>query len=280
MASPVQHEFKFTNADFTFIAATIGRHTGITLGSHKRNLVYGRLARRLRALDLESFGDYCELLRGPDGATEIGLLVNAITTNMTSFFREAHHFDHLRDVLVKRMADRRSGARSRLRIWSAGCSSGEEPYSIAMTMREACNDHLTGWDAKILATDIDTNVLATGEAGIYPEDRVAPVPPAYRARYIASHPGRTISVDDSLRSLISFKPLNLLEDWPMTGPFDVIFCRNVVIYFDKPTQRALFDRFADMLGEGGLLYVGHSESLFRVCDRFTAAGRTIYRKIA
>jgi chemotaxis protein methyltransferase CheR len=276
----VQHEFKFTNADFAFIAGMIGQHTGIMLGSHKRNLVYGRLARRLRALDLQDFGEYCDLLKGPEGAAEVGLLVNAITTNMTSFFREAHHFDHLRDFLAKRMTERRGGARSRLRIWSAGCSSGEEPYSIAMTMREACNDHLPGWDAKILATDIDTSVLATAETGIYPEDRITPVPPAYRARYIAPGPGRAIAVADSLRSLISFKQLNLLEDWPMSGPFDVIFCRNVVIYFDKPTQRRLFDRFADMLAEGGLLYVGHSESLFRVCDRFAAAGRTIYRKIA
>jgi chemotaxis protein methyltransferase CheR len=280
MAYPVQHEFKFTNADFAFIAATIGERTGITLGSHKRDLVYGRLARRLRALDLENFRQYCELLKGPEGGAEIGLLVNAITTNMTSFFRESHHFDHLRDFLVARMAERSGGSRSRLRVWSAGCSSGEEPYSIAMTLREACNDRLPGWDAKILATDIDTNVLATAEQGVYPADRVTPVPLAYRSRYIAPGADRTFAVADSLRQLISFKPLNLLEEWPMTGPFDVIFCRNVVIYFDKPTQRLLFDRFADMLGPGGLLYVGHSESLFRVCDRFAAAGRTVYRKIA
>jgi chemotaxis protein methyltransferase CheR len=280
MANSVPHEFKFTNADFAFIASTIGQHTGITLGSHKRDLVYGRLARRLRALDLQSFRQYCELLKGPEGAGEIGLLVNAITTNMTSFFREAHHFDHLRDFLVKRMAERRGGTRARLRVWSAGCSSGEEPYSIAMTLREACNDQLPSWDAKILATDIDTNVLATAEEGVYPTDRFTPVPLAFRSRYTAPCSDRTVAVADSLRQLISFKPLNLLEDWPMSGPFDVIFCRNVVIYFDKPTQRQLFDRFADMLGPGGLLYVGHSESLFRISDRFAAAGRTVYRKIA
>jgi len=278
MTRYAQREFEFTSADFAFIAATVGRCAGIALGAHKRNLVYGRLARRLRALQLDSFEQYCELLKSPEGEGEIGLMVNAITTNMTSFFRESHHFDHLRGLLERRAASRTPGTQPRLRIWSAGCSTGEEPYSIAMTLREAFKDQLAGWDIRILATDIDTHVLATAQAGIYPDERSSAIPASYRVRYTEGGSGETLVMSATLRSLIAFKPLNLLEDWPMKGPFDAIFCRNVVIYFDKPTQRRLFNRFADILRPDGWLYIGHSETLFRVCDRFAPAGRTVYRK--
>lgn len=280
MTIDADREFHFTTADFNFIAATVGRRVGISLGPHKRNLVYGRLARRLRALGLNSFQEYCEMLKGPEAEEELAMLVNAITTNMTAFFREPHHFEHLHGVLTARQRARQTAAKERLRIWSAGCSSGEEAYSIAMTLLSAFQDRLASWDARILATDIDTGVLATAEAGIYPEDRLASIPPAQRQRHSEPHAGGTASMSHAVRSLIAFKPLNLLEDWPMRGPFDAIFCRNVVIYFDKATQRRLFDRLADILVPGGWLYVGHSETLFRVSDRFVPAGRTIYRKAA
>jgi chemotaxis protein methyltransferase CheR len=279
MLQPQTQEFAFTAADFAFLQATVHRRTGISLGPHKRNLVYGRLSRRLRALRLKSFAEYCELLRTPAGDGELGLMVNAITTNMTSFFRESHHFDHLGRALEARFAAPPAGAR-RLRLWSAGCSSGEEAYSIAMTLREAAKERLGGWDAKILATDIDTNMVATGDAGIYDAARAATIPAACRARYVEPRGKGSVAIDAATRSLISFLPLNLLEEWPMRGPFDAIFCRNVVIYFDKPTQKRLFDRFADILTADGLLYVGHSETLFRTSERFVPVGRTVYRKAA
>jgi len=164
-----------------------------------------------------------------------------------------------------------------LRIWSAGCSTGEEPYTIAMTL---CNSSLplSGWDIKILATDLDTNVVAHAAAGMYDAERVHSIPPQFRQRYVTVQPDGRGSMREVLRSLIIFKPLNLLNDWPMRGPFDIIFCRNVVIYFDKPTQRRLFDRYADMLTPHGWLIVGHSEGLQQLSDRFELAGRTIYRR--
>jgi chemotaxis protein methyltransferase CheR len=271
-----QREFAFTAADFAFLQATVKQRAGISLGPHKRNLVYSRLARRLRTLRLGSFADYCALLKTPEGDKEAGLLVNAITTNMTSFFREPHHFEHLQRTLEGRFAA--PGGSRRLRLWSAGCSSGEEAYSMAMTLREAARERLAGWDAKILATDIDTNMVATAAAGAYDSARAATIPAACRARYTGPNGKRGFAIDAATRSLISFLPLNLLEEWPMRGPFDAIFCRNVVIYFDKPTQKRLFDRFADMLAPGGWLYIGHSETLFRISDRFVPAGRTVYRK--
>lgn len=269
-----QREFCFDDRDFAMLAALVKQHVGIVLGEQKRDLVYGRLARRLRALKLDSFAQYCELLAGPDGDAEIGYMVNAITTNLTSFFREPHHFATLADEVLKPMA--RQG-RQRLRIWSAGCSSGEEPYSIAMTLRGAI-PALDGWDARILATDIDTDMLSRAAAGRYEVERAASIPDACRKYCDVAANGDAVVMSAALKSLIAFKPLNLQGPWPMKGPFDAIFCRNVVIYFDKQTQRALFDRYADLLKPDGWLFIGHSESLFRVSERFELVGRTVYRR--
>ena len=261
-------------ADFAAIAALLHRTAGITLGDNKRELVVGRLNRRLRALGLKDFAAYRALLEGPDGESERGEMVNALTTNLTSFFREKHHFEYLAtDVLPPLL----KGSSRRLRLWSAACSSGEEPYSIAMTLHKALANRGT-WDAKILATDIDTNMVTTGEAGIYDVDRTRTVPPDH-ARLMSRERQGQVEMSDTLKDMIAFRPLNLLRDWPMRGKFDVIFCRNVVIYFDKDTQRKLFDRFADIMTPDGYLFIGHSESLFRVCDRFANLGKTIYRKI-
>ncbi len=273
----MDYEFPLEDRDFRTIAQLVTAETGIVIDERKRAFIHGRLGRRLRALGLSDFSEYCRVLEDPDHGSELGMLINAITTNHTSFFREPHHFDYLAKTILPHIA-KEGGRRGRLRIWSAGCSSGEEPYTLAMTLRDF-QPSLADWDARILATDLDTNVLAHGRAGIYDADRVNSIPAAQRQRYVTMLSDRRGEMDPALRSLITFAQVNLLEAWPMHGPFDVIFCRNVVIYFDKPTQRRLFDRYADILRPDGWLVVGHSESLMNLSDRFDAVGRTIYRRI-
>ncbi|MBI3774422.1 MAG: protein-glutamate O-methyltransferase CheR [Gammaproteobacteria bacterium] len=243
------HEFEFTDADFAHIRELVYRYAGIALSDAKRNLVYSRLARRLRRLNLN-----------------------------TSFFRENHHFETLRNlVLPELMAGH---GKRRIRIWSAGCSTGEEPYSIAMTVKESVPES-SGWDVKILATDLDTNVLQKARDGIYDAERVQQIPQARLQRWMRRGSGANagqVRVSNELQDIIQFNQLNLMESWPMRGPFDVIFCRNVVIYFDKDTQRRLFDRFADLMAPEGYLFVGHSETLYKVTERFELQGHTVYRK--
>ncbi|HWZ64761.1 MAG TPA: protein-glutamate O-methyltransferase CheR [Steroidobacteraceae bacterium] len=264
----------FGEEDFSALRALVKEHTGIHLSEQKRELVYGRLSRRLRALGLESFRTYRELLEKNEG-DELVQFCNAITTNLTSFFRETHHFQYLREhLLAPRAADPR-GLR-RLRFWSAGCSTGEEPYSLAMTIHEALPD-VRRWDVKILATDLDTDVLARGARGLYDEERVRNLSPERIERFFRRQ-GAGFAVRDELRDLISFRELNLMHTLPMKGPLDAIFCRNVVIYFDKDTQRQLFARIAQLQGPGGILFLGHSETLFRVSDDYTLVGKTVYRR--
>ncbi len=272
---------ELTAKSYDFIRAQLHEQTGIVLADHKRDLVYGRIVKRLRTLGLDSFEDYCDLISGPGRDAELQFMRNALTTNLTKFFRENHHFEHLASEMLPRIVSEAArGGDRRLRIWSAGCSSGEEPYSIAITLCQ----HLRGldsWDARILATDIDTDMIRTGSEGIYPASRIDGIDPTVRKRFFNAESDRErFRVSQAARSLIAFKPLNLLEKWPMKGPFDTIFCRNVVIYFDKPTQKTLFDRFADMLKPEGILYVGHSESLFNVTDRFKSRGKSIYQKVS
>lgn len=267
-------EAPLTEADFQAIVAMVRKSSGIVLTPAKRELVYSRLRRRLRALNLETFVAYRRILDGPDGAAEQVRMINAITTNLTGFFREAHHFDYLARELLPALPR----TNRRLRIWSAGCSSGEEPYTLAMTLRQAMPD-LDRWDARILATDIDTDMVATGAAGRYPMERTAAIPADLRRAHVRRIDSSTAAMGEELKSLIAFRSLNLLGPWPMKGPFDVIFCRNVVIYFDKPTQRTLFDRFAELLAPDGHLFVGHSETLHNITDRFRHIGRTIHRRV-
>ncbi|HUI59813.1 MAG TPA: protein-glutamate O-methyltransferase CheR, partial [Steroidobacteraceae bacterium] len=267
-------EFSFGREDFDALRALVKAHTGIHLSEQKRELVYGRISRRLRALGLASFREYRELLGSP-GSAELGEFCNAITTNLTSFFRESHHFDYLRQhLLAPRAADRT--ASRRMRFWSAGCSTGEEPYSLAMTLHEALPD-LPSWDIRILATDLDTDVLAKGQRGIYAEDRLRGLHAPLRAKYFLERdreaPG-SYAVADSLRRMICFRSLNLVRELPMKGPFDAIFCRNVIIYFDKDTQRELFARMARLQPPGALLFLGHSETLFRVSEAYSLVGKT------
>ena len=272
--APALGDVPLTDEDFGAIAAMVREHSGIVLTSSKRDLVYSRLRRRLRALHLTSFADYRARLVGEAGAAELVRMINAITTNLTGFFREPHHFDYLAQQMIPALPT----GWQRLRIWSAGCSSGEEPYTIAMTLRRHLPD-VDSKDVRILATDIDTDMVAHGAAGRYAMERAAAIPAELRQRFVRRVDGNTVEMDQALKELIAFKPLNLLGEWPMRGPFDAIFCRNVVIYFDKPTQRVLFDRYAEMLKPDGLLFIGHSESLFRVSERFQHLGRTVHRRI-
>jgi chemotaxis protein methyltransferase CheR len=267
-------EFDFGDDDFDALRALVRKHTGISLSTAKRELVYGRLARRLRALGISSFRDYRELLTSEEDSQEMVEFCNAITTNLTAFFRESHHFDYLRDEVLTPLVTGKPG--QRLRIWSAGCSTGEEPYSIAMTVRETLPD-VRRHDLKILATDLDSDVLAKGRNGFYGQDRVKGLSPA-RLKSFFRPSGDGYSTTQELRELITFNQLNLMNELPMKGPFDVIFCRNVVIYFDKDTQRDLFRRYARLQRPGGILFLGHSESMFKVSDDYTLIGRTIYRR--
>jgi len=252
----VEGEFLFTEADFRRIAAFAHEDAGIALPTAKATLVYSRLAKRLRTLGIARFEDYCELVASPAGATERRSMLAALTTNVTRFFREPHHFDHLRErVLPKLIASARRGGR--VRLWSAACSSGQEPYSMAMTVLAAMPD-ATQFDIRILATDIDPNVVRDGRLGVYAEHLMEGVSADHRRRFTETTPSG-VRMNDELRALIAFQELNLIGDWPMKGKFDVIFCRNVAIYFDDDTQARLWDRFADKLGTGGALYIGHSE---------------------
>lgn len=274
-----RHEFQFDDQDFSTIVRLVREETGIVLSPQKRDLVYGRLSKRLRAIGFEDFSDYCDLLESEDGEEERRKMVNAITTNLTGFFREPHHFEFLgKTVLTEAKRDATPG-KQRLRIWSAGCSSGEEPYSIAMTMRDVMGA-APGWDAKILATDIDTDMVSRAAAGLYEPNRVAAVPVDFRRRFLRKTDDDRVEMADNLKSLITFKQLNLFDPWPMKGPFNAIFCRNVVIYFSKEDQRGLFSRYADLLVPGGWLFIGHSETLYKVSDRFRHVGRTVYQKVS
>jgi chemotaxis protein methyltransferase CheR len=268
-------EFAFTARDFRFLAQLAQSKTGIVLGENKHDMIYARLSRRLRALGFTNFSDYCALLEGPEGETEFTHLINAVTTNLTHFFRERHHFEHLEKYLLLPAL---SVGTKRFRIWSAGCSSGMEPYSIAMVLKAAMGANPC--DAKILATDIDTTMLARAKAGEYTQDELKNIPRRFVSD-IATHAAKqTITMAQPLKQLITFNHLNLLGPWPISGPFDAIFCRNVVIYFNKATQAELFNRMADLLSPSGFLYIGHSENLNNVSNRFTVCGRTIYRKLA
>lgn len=266
-----EREFVYTAADFARIRGHILERAGIALGPIKRDMVYSRLSRLLRKQGLRSFGDYLDRLeRGGDH--EWDLFVNALTTNQTSFFREPHHFSILADYL------RRSGRRS-VSLWCCAASTGEEAYSLAMTLVE----HFGGFDipARILATDINTGVLETAREGIFPLERLANLAPHQVRRFFLKGCGSQAGyarARPELSRLISFRRLNLVDPaWPSGGPYDAIFCRNVMIYFDKPTQYRILRRFVPLLRRDGLFFAGHSESLSHAKDLFQPLGKTVYK---
>jgi chemotaxis protein methyltransferase CheR len=281
VASEANREFAFSDADFRSLAGLAYDYAGIALADSKRNLIYTRLSRRLRALRLSSFREYREYLANTNA--ELEQFINAISTNLTKFFREAHHFDHFRTHVAVPFASAMPRAPGRrLRVWSAGCSTGEEPYTIAVVLVHEIRD-IAQHDVRILATDIDTTVLAKGITGEYPPSSIDEIPRTYRDYFRpAEGSGKLgdIVMSDEVRSLIKFGRLNLMEPWPFRGKFDAIFCRNVMIYFDNSTKARIVDRFTKQLRPGGLLYIGHSESLVGSHHGLQLVGRTVYRRDA
>ncbi len=273
--SIVEGEFLFTHDDFKRIAQMLHADSGIALPDSKATLVYSRLAKRLRALGLESFRDYCAMVAGAEGIDERKRMLASLTTNVTRFFREPHHFEHLKSQVLPPLLDAAKRGQ-RVRIWSAGCSTGPEPYSIALTILGLMPD-ATEYDIKILASDIDPDVVEVGRKGIYSTEAVSPVPADLRNKWFQNAGGRNVQVADELRELVAFRELNLIGDWPMKGKFNVIFCRNVVIYFQEDTQTMIWNRFRNYLTPNGCLYIGHSERLTGTGEAFRTEALTTYR---
>lgn len=263
-------DLEFTATDFSRVRALIYKRAGLSLNDSKQQMVYSRLSRRLRMLGIRSFKQYLNELEADPIGLEMTEFINALTTNLTSFFREEYHFPILAEYL--------RNAQKPIRIWCSAASTGEEPYSIAMTAVEALGGF--GVPISIVATDIDTQVLACADLGIYPRDRVTKLSPERLHRFFLKGRGDSegyVRIRQELRDLIEFKPLNLLDrHWPLQGPFDIIFCRNVMIYFDKATQASVLAKMIPLLKPEGLLFAGHSENFQYVCTDLTARGQTVY----
>lgn len=269
-----EREFEFTQQDFERICKMIYDHVGISLKQSKQHMVYSRLARRLRINGLDTFSDYLALLEN-NGEAEWEAFVNALTTNLTSFFREPHHFPMLAEHVT------RAGVQHPISLWCAASSTGEEPYSMAMAVVDAFDSFNP--PVTIVASDVDTSVLAKAEAGIYPMERIEKIPASMAKRFFLRGTGAQsgyVRVRPELRSMISFRPLNLQStDWKIRGPFDAIFCRNVMIYFDKETQLKILQRFVPLLQPDGLLFAGHSESFHNATGIFRLRGKTVYELV-
>jgi chemotaxis protein methyltransferase CheR len=265
-------EFAFSAEHFRLISARVYNFSGIRLPEAKREMVYARLSRRLRALGIASFDDYLRFLELEPAEWEH--CTNALTTNVTAFYRESHHFD----ILAGHARATASDA-APFRVWSAGCSSGEEPYTIAMCLTEA----IPGGNFQVLATDLDTQVLASAREGVYPIASVQTLAPGRQKRFFLRGAGRfegKARVRRELAAHVEFERLNLMDaDWPLVGAFDAIFCRNVMIYFDKPTQRRLIERYWSLLNPGGLFFAGHAESLLDNGRHFRLRGQTVYERV-
>ena len=267
-------EFTFSTTDFERVRKLIYQHAGISLSPVKQDMVYSRLARRLRATGMRSFAEYLDGLER-NGGDEWERFVNSLTTNLTSFFREPHHFpifaDHIRKI----------GAKRPIRVWCSAASTGEEPYSIAMTVAETFGTNVS--HISIIASDLDTNVLATAAKGVYPVERVEKLSPERLRKFFLRGTGSQdgfVSVRPELKQMVSFQRINLLDaSYAVKGPLDVIFCRNVMIYFDKPTQYKILSRFAPILQPDGLMFAGHSESFLHAADLFKSQGKTVYAPV-
>ena len=269
-----QGEFSLSERDFARVKARVYAVAGISLSDAKRTLVVSRLSKVIRALRLKGFSDYLDYLESAATPEDAQNFINALTTNLTRFYREDHHFEHLRGHVGRLIAERPRG--QRLRIWSAGCSTGQEPYTIGLDLLAAFPE-LKRWDFRILATDIDTAVIGKAARGVYPESELSGLSHERAALFERAGDG-SIRVPQAVREPVAFKPLNLIAgNWPMKGPFDAIFCRNVAIYFDKPTQGELFGRLAGMLASEAFLYIGHSENLGSGAEGFRLVGKTIYQ---
>ncbi|WP_112381464.1 CheR family methyltransferase [Sphingomonas carotinifaciens] len=277
-AAPMQGEFHLSDGDYETIARMAHAHAGIMLGTGKRQLVYSRLAKQVRRRGMADFADYVALLRNDADARREAIF--ALTTNHTKFFREDHHFTHFAQHVRPDLLAR-SERGTPVRLWSAACSSGEEPYTLAMTLLgedRAGGGRIAQRDIAILATDLAPHVIATAKAGRYPAEMARDIPDRFRRTWVKPV-GDEIAMAPELQRVIAYKHLNLLESWPMRGRFDVIFCRNVMIYFDEPTKARLLERFAGLIPAGGYMYIGHSERLIGpAATMFDSVGHTIYRR--
>ncbi len=269
----VGREFVFTDSDFKRVKTSVFDLAGISLSDHKFQMVYSRLARRLRAVGINKVKDYLDLVE--DNTEERVKFINAVTTNLTYFFRENHHFEFVSSTLLKQWENTHSHDK-KIRIWSAGCSTGEEPYTLAYSI-DSLVSKFPNWDIKILATDLDTNVLAKAKLGVYSEEKLEKISPKIiNDMFVKTESG--FQVKQKFKDCITFKQLNLMEPWPMRGKFDLIFCRNVLIYFNKDTQQKLLSRYAELLHDSGVLILGHSESIGAQGTYFKSFGKTIFQK--
>lgn len=270
-----------SESDFRKISNMVYDHCGINLHDGKKELVRARLAKRLRLGNFRTFPEYMNHVLKDKTGKEFSLLIDSLSTNLTSFFREAQHFGFLQGQFLPALLEqKRQRSNFRIRAWSAGCSSGEEPYSIAIALLEATQGK-GRWDIKVLATDISASILELAKIGIYDTERIEPVGPLQRQKYLVPHRRngqKVFEVTKRLRDTVIFSYLNLMNDWPIKGPLDFIFCRNVMIYFDKPTQACLVNRFWDLLDSEGILFTGHSESLTGIEHKFKYVQPTIYMK--
>jgi chemotaxis protein methyltransferase CheR len=281
MTISVTDNIVLSDEEFRQISDMVYKHCGITLHDGKKELVRARLSKWLRQGNFKTFKEYIHHVLEDRSGREFSTLIDSLSTNLTSFFREYQHFEFLMDKFLPALLERKRKKQDfRIRAWSAGCSSGEEPYSIAITLHEAVQGQ-GRWDIKLLATDISTRVLDIAKEGIYDKERVAAMPPQQKNKYLVPvtvNGGKQYQVVDNARQIIVFRYLNLMEDWPVKSALDFIFCRNVMIYFDKPTQQRLIGRFWNLLDSGGILFTGHSESLTGIEHKFQYVQPTIYRK--
>lgn len=281
MIESVLDELVLSDEEFATISKMVYEHCGINLHGGKRELVRARLAKRLRKLRIRTFKEYIEYAVNDESGKEFTNLIDSLSTNLTSFFRENQHFEYLKEVFYPKIMKRKASQNDRrIRAWSAGCSSGEEPYTMAITLQEAIAGE-GQWDVKVLATDISTRVLEKAKQGVYEKKRVDPVSAQQKTKYLLPKKvdgEQFFEVGNELRKTVVFGHLNLMGSWPIKPPLDFIFCRNVMIYFDKQTQERLVNRFWEMLGHDGILFTGHSESLTGIRHKFKYVQPTIYRK--
>ena len=269
--------FHLSTKNFTEISKIVYQNTGIVLKDHKRSLVISRISRRLRALGLNSFDAYLAHLDSNSAEAEFPHLINSITTNKTDFFRESHHFDYLQKKLPQICTKIRQQGRKKLRIWSSACSTGEEPYTIAMVINRTMASNF-GIQTAILASDIDTNVLKKAHAGIYSTHTIKPIPPIY-SEHLIKEPDGNYRISEKLRQYVRFRRIDLIQEtFHFSEPVDIIFCRNVMIYFDEPTRNKILMKFHKILPREGLIFIGHSESLLSMKSHFNFLGSSIYSK--
>ncbi len=274
--SEKKREFEYTRNDFDFLRKISNQHSGILVSDDKFDMFYSRLSKRVRLHGFNNFKEYCRYLEN-NPKQEFTEFINAVTTNLTSFFRENHHFEYLKDTVIPELLIKNAQTKT-ISAWSAGCSTGEEPYSLAMTLLDNVPDD---WNIKILATDLDTNVLQTAAEAIYSSDRIDGLPVEILQRWFKNGKGSNVNkvkLSQECQAIIRFKQLNLMQDWPMKRNFDFIFCRNVLIYFDRETKERLAQRYGKLLATGSHLFIGHSESLHQLDTGFEMIGNTIYRK--